>query len=72
MIKNGIVKWFDVDKGEGLILDINDNMEYYFHYSAIKSNEEFKRLKKDDCVKFSIYENLYMKQVDSIELFKAE
>lgn len=43
----------------------NDNCSYYVHYSAVKK-DGFKMLDKKSPVEFSLYENLYMKQVDSV------
>ena len=64
--KDGKVQWFDIDKGEGMIVDKEDGSTYYFHYSAIVSKEKFKKLDKGREVKFQLYENLYMKQVDKV------
>lgn len=59
----GIVKWFDNDEG---IVMAEDNCRYYFHYSAIQSSDKFKKLNKGDRVEFSLYENIYMKQIEWI------
>ena len=64
--KDGKVQWFDLEKGEGMILDKEDGSSYYFHYSAIDSKKKFKEIEKGRDVKFQLYENLYMKQVDKI------
>mgnify|MGYP003667665799 FL=1 len=65
--KAGEVQWFDLEKGEGMIIDKEDGTSYYFHYSAIESKQKFKKLEKGEQVKFRLYENLYMRQVDSIK-----
>jgi len=62
----GTVQWFDNDKGEGMCLS-SDSISYYFHYSAIQSDDKFKTLSRGDKVNFSLYENLYMKQIDKIK-----
>ena len=64
--KDGKVQWFDLEKGEGMIIDKEDGSSYYFHYSAIESKQKFKKLDKGREVKFQLYENLYMKQVDKV------
>lgn len=61
---DGIVKWFDNDNGQ--ITDIETKLDYYVHYSAIKSNDVFKVLKKGKTCRFTLYTNLYMSQVDSV------
>jgi len=64
--KTGKVHWFDNSSGEGMVIDSKDGTSYYFHYSSIESKEEFKKIEKGSDVKFTLYENLYMKQVDKI------
>ena len=64
--KDGTVQWFDLEKGEGMIIDREDGTSYYVHYSAIDSEQKFKKLEKGREVKFQLYENLYMKQVDKV------
>jgi cold shock CspA family protein len=64
--RDGKVQWFDLEKGEGMIIDKEDGSSYYVHYSAIKSKEKLKKLNKGRNVKFQLYENLYMKQVNRI------
>lgn len=64
--KAGEVQWFDDNSGEGMIIDKEDGTSYYVHYSAIQSNTKFKKLEKGREVKFRLYENLYMKQVDEV------
>lgn len=64
-MKSGKIKWFDRDKGEGELIDIKTNTTFYFHYTAIPKN---KTVEKNQTVKFSLYENLYMSQVDKIKL----
>jgi cold shock CspA family protein len=64
--RTGIVHWFDINSGEGAIIDGQDGMSYYVHYSAIKSKDKFKKLNKGELVEFKLYENLYMRQVDEV------
>jgi cold shock CspA family protein len=68
--KLGYVEWFDAS-GEGMIFCPRDNSSYYVHYSAIKNSQrsllpDWKNLNKKHPVEFTLYENLYMKQVDSV------
>ncbi len=65
--KAGEVQWFDENTGEGMIIDKEDGTSYYVHYSAIQSNKKFKKLEKGKDVKYQLYENLYMKQVDKVK-----
>lgn len=48
----GIVKWFD--KGYGFIIDDEDQKEYFVHWTAIQSTEEFKILTENQKVEFEI------------------
>lgn len=65
--KAGKVQWFDLEKGEGMIVDLKDGSSYYVHYSAIESKEKFKILEKGKEVKFSLYEDIFSKQVDKVK-----
>ena len=44
----------------------------YVHYSAIESKEVFKTICKHDLVEFTIYSNLYSKQVDSCKILEPD
>lgn len=68
-MKLGYVEWFDESSGEGSIRCPSDKASYYVHWSAIKFGPPgAKTLEKNQPVEFELYENLYMKQVDSIQL----
>lgn len=65
--KLGYVQWFDNTSGEGMIMCPSDKYSYYVHWSAIKYGVAgSKILDKHAPVEFTLYENLYMKQVDTI------
>ena len=66
-LKEGIVHWFDDNEGEGSVIESRSGDSFYFHYSAIDSKDKFKKLNAGQKVKFKIYENRYMKQVDFIK-----
>lgn len=51
----GTVKWFDVRKGFGFIMD-EDGMDYFVHYSEIQG-EGFKRLRNEQRVTFEAGED---------------
>jgi cold shock CspA family protein len=70
--RKGIVHWFDVNAGEGAIIDKEDGVSYYVHYSAIDTKDKFKKLDKGQLVDFLLYENLYMKQVDVVKPIKKK
>jgi cold shock CspA family protein len=69
-LRKGVVNWFDKNAGEGSIIDKEHGISYYVHYSAIQSKDKFKNLEKGQVVEFSLYENLYMKQVDEVKSIK--
>ena len=62
--KLGIVEFFDNDKGEGMVK--SEGVSYYFHYSAIKSKDDFKTTEKGKQVKIRLYKNIYMTQIDAL------
>lgn len=63
--KLGYVQWFD-ESGEGMLFCPETLKSLYIHYSAIKTDDEFKILKKHQPVEFTTYKNIYMEQVDSV------
>jgi len=67
----GYVQWFDDLSGVGQVFCPHDQKSYYVHWSAIKHGVSgCKTLSKNDPVKFKLYENLYMSQIESIEVLK--
>lgn len=54
----GKVKWFDSKKGYGFILPVENATvgDIFVHYSAIKSENEFKTLKEGMAVSFDVTE----------------
>lgn len=67
-MRKGKVAWFDKSSGQGMILDTKSNKTYFVHYSAIDSSEDIKTLSKGDSVRFKLYTNLYMSQVDYVKV----
>jgi CspA family cold shock protein len=56
MSENGIVKWFNAERGYGFILkDGNEDEEYFVHYSYIDM-EGYKTLKAGQNVTFDLIE----------------
>ncbi|SJZ74451.1 cold shock protein (beta-ribbon, CspA family) [Cetobacterium ceti] len=53
-MKQGIVKWFNKDKGYGFITG-EDKNDYFIHYSGIEGTG-FKNLKEGEEVTFDIKE----------------
>jgi len=52
----GKVKWFNVKKGFGFIVDPNVQEDIFVHYSAIKS-EGFKALEEGDTVEYELFQD---------------
>ena len=52
----GKVKWFDGKKGFGFIVPNEGNGDIFVHYSAIKSDNEFKLLKEGMNVQYDVTE----------------
>ena len=53
----GKVKWFKIKEGFGFVIDVETGKEYFFHYSAIESDKEYKRLYPNWMVRFTLGEN---------------
>ena len=53
----GTVKWFNDEKGFGLIEASGDGTEVFVHYSAIRS-DGYKTLKPGQEVDFDLYEGM--------------
>lgn len=65
--KHGKILWFDGQ--DGMILCIETKKQYYFHVSSLPI--VFNNLKGYP-VKFSLYTNLYMNQVDSVKFYNKQ
>ena len=52
----GKVKWFDSKKGYGFILPVEGTGDIFVHYTAIKSDNDFRTLKEGMAVTFDITE----------------
>ena len=67
--KAGKVLWFDQVAGEGLVI-AEDGSTFYVHEAAIvdKSSKAkaHPKLKDDSAVKFTVYDNGYLVQIDKI------
>ncbi|MDC3413000.1 cold-shock protein [Aquibacillus sp. 3ASR75-11] len=53
-MQNGVVKWFNAEKGYGFI-QVEDGNDVFVHYSAIQE-EGFKTLEEGQQVSFEIIE----------------
>jgi CspA family cold shock protein len=52
----GKVKWFDGKKGYGFIVPAEGGGDIFVHYTAIKSDGEFKSLEEGMSVQFEVTE----------------
>lgn len=66
MSENGIVKWFNAERGYGFVLkDGNEDEEYFVHYSYIEM-EGYKTLKAGQKVTFELVETEKGVQAQSV------
>ena len=56
IMATGKVKWFDSKKGYGFILPSEGQGDVFVHYTAIKTETEFKTLKEGMAVQFELAE----------------
>ncbi len=56
IMASGKVKWFDGKKGYGFIVPAEGEGDVFVHYSAIKSESEFRTLKEGVRVEFEVAE----------------
>lgn len=66
---DGVVKNFDGNKGFGFIKG-EDGVDYFVHYSDIKSNKEYKILRTDDLVEFENTESFRGPRALNVKLKK--
>ena len=52
----GTTKWFDDKKGFGFIVG-DDGSDYFVHWSGIKNDEKFKKLREGQKVSFALSTN---------------
>ena len=62
--KNGVVKWFNADKGYGFIRQ-EDGPDVFVHYSAIQG-AGFRSLEEGERVEFEITEGQKGKQASNV------
>ncbi|AIF66605.1 MULTISPECIES: cold-shock protein [Bacillaceae] len=62
---NGIVKWFNAEKGYGFI-QVEDGNDVFVHYSAIQE-EGFKNLEEGQEVSFEVIEGERGPQAANVE-----
>ncbi len=64
-MENGVVKWFNAEKGYGFI-QVEDGNDVFVHYSAIQE-EGFKTLEEGQAVSFEIVEGERGPQAANVE-----
>ncbi|SES79504.1 cold-shock DNA-binding protein family [Oceanobacillus limi] len=64
-MENGVVKWFNAEKGYGFI-QVEDGNDVFVHYSAIQG-EGFKTLEEGQEVSFEIVEGERGPQAANVE-----
>lgn len=62
----GTVHWFDEKSGEGMIKS-EDGKNYYVHYSAIESDNEWKILKDKSKVKYQLVDEVTFSQISKVK-----
>ena len=65
---NGVVKWFNNDKGYGFI-DFKENEDIFVHYSAIEL-DGYKTLAEGQLVEFKLIETSKGYQAINVQLVK--
>lgn len=63
----GTVKWFNIQKGYGLITDEN-GQDVFVHYSGIVSERRFKNLYEGQTVEFEVVEAEKGRQAVNVRL----
>lgn len=54
-MRTGVILWFDKKKGYGFLQDVEDDTKsYFFHYTAIKKDDEFKSYEENDKVYYEV------------------
>jgi CspA family cold shock protein len=64
----GIVKWFDGKKGFGFITPTDGSADVFVHFSAIKSDNEFKTLKEGMTVEYEVTQGKKGSQASDVKL----
>lgn len=62
----GTVHWFDEKSGEGMIKS-EDGQNFYVHYSAIDSKDQFKSLKDKSKVKYQLVDDVTFSQISKVK-----
>jgi len=52
-MKEGVVKWFNTEKGYGFI-EVEGEKDVFVHYKAIQGNETHKNLEEGQRVQFEV------------------
>lgn len=48
----GFCKWFDQKRGYGFLIDNDTGLEYFFHFTAIISEDGYKTLAENQKISF--------------------
>ena len=67
---NGVVKWFNVEKGYGFINKEDDNVDIFVHYSQIQL-KGYKELFEGDLVTFEMIETVNGYQAINVKRTKC-
>lgn len=62
-MKKGKVLWFDDSSGRGMIEDAKTKTIWIVHYSAIKSDTDWRTLKDGSEVRFKVFEDDFERYV---------
>ncbi|MBI5022242.1 MAG: cold-shock protein [Ignavibacteriales bacterium] len=67
-MSTGKVKWFDGKKGFGFITPTDGSADVFVHFSAIKSDNEFKTLKEGMMVEYELTQGAKGSQASNVKL----
>lgn len=74
-MRQGHIRWWDEEKGEGMVRDALTNQSYYVHWSAGRSPHLCKdkiNFEKNEPVLFELHEDSHFTQVECVVSLRKE